>query len=123
MELPYIVRPYDTADLAFVHGSFTRGARRPFADLEGATIMVAHHANDSDALLGWAATQNGCVVWVYVRDLQGKDGGVTARGRGIAGALLRALGVDLREPTPCRHWSPAATEIAMAGKYRPVYAP
>lgn len=123
--MEFLVAPYDPAKhQPFVQGSWTRGSRRAVAELHGSRIVVAHAAEDPDALLGWAAADPaGALVWAYVKDLYGKEGGPTARRRGIAGALVRALGIDTSKPTPCRYWSPAAAAIALAGRHRLVYAP
>lgn len=141
--LEYSAVPYSRDQHeAFVRGSWTRGARRPWEELARhlrrpeTRCLVAHVPDDPEALLGWAAVTERsdantislgptglaigpayAVVWVYCRDLHG-----VIRRRGLGTNLLLDLGVDVSEPTPCLYWSPAATEIAARG-YRIYYAP
>lgn len=129
MESPvkFKIVPYDRArHEAFVCSSFTRGARKPWESLcsrlrrPETTCLVAHAERDVDSLFGWAAVQEGAILWVYVRDLWG-----TVRHRGIATQLLQSAGVytDNNVTVPCLFWSPAASDIASGGKHRIYYAP
>ncbi len=101
--LPCTIRMGKPDDLAFVVDSWTkhafRGTRmrtatahvRELLARDGSRLIVAHVVDDPDAILGWAATEDGrpaCLHYVYVRS--------AARRQGVAAAMM---GASVREAT------------------------
>jgi len=88
-------------DLAFVVDSWTkhghRGERmrtatahvRALLARPGSMLLVAHVPGEPDSILGWAATEDDCVHYVYVRS--------AGRRQGTAKALMGAWARDVAE--------------------------
>lgn len=81
-------------------GEATRHVRA-LLSRDGAQLRVAYVPHEADAIMGWAALEEGrpwCVHYVYVRD--------GARRQGVARALLEDWlreAVDFSHPAP-RYW-------------------
>ena len=109
---------------------------------------VAVHPVDPGVIFGWACATAGAVVWVYVRDLYGKEirqqlaglrqrqhegddvGSLIerleerlVRRRGLGTSLLIACGIDPSQPTPCRYWSEYGASWAARPGVRLYYDP
>lgn len=83
--IPHTIVPYDRArHEAFVLASWEgrregkppkrdRMVMRDLLKRPDVRCVVAHHPEDEETLLGWAAREGDAVLWVYVRDLYGKE--------------------------------------------------
>lgn len=90
-----------------------RLADQVWAAAEGnpAGAWVAVMPEDHDLFVGFLvspATQ--AIAYAYVK--------FACRRLRVASRLAAAAGIDLRQPTAVTIWSPAASRIAAAGKYR-----
>ncbi len=73
--------------------------------------IVAVAETDHLAIAGCAIVRPGLIVYAYVKE----DG---LRRRGLARAMLDSLGVDPSVPHGVTIWTPDASRVAAAGKYR-----
>lgn len=77
-----------------------------------ARAVVAVAASDPDALAGSAAIRPGLVIYAHVKNIPG------LRRKGIMTAMLAHLGVEPGIPHGVTIWTPYATRVAAAGKWR-----